>query len=64
MGEKKLLGMKETMQLTGLSRKKILFYIREGLLPFVNVSEGNLLARYKFHTQTIEEFLKKIQVTI
>ena len=55
--------MKEAIKYTGLSRKKLLFFIEKGDLPFVDISEGSLLKRYRFPADLLDTFISNISQT-
>lgn len=61
---KLLLSMKEAQKYLGLGRKKILYYVNEGYLPFINSSEGELLPRYMFRKKSLDDLIEKLETCI
>ena len=59
--QKVLLTMKELQEYTGFSRQKVIYFIKCNLLPYINISEGEELQRYRFNIESVNEFLIKIQ---
>jgi DNA-binding transcriptional MerR regulator len=60
----RLIKIKEACNTTGLTRKQIMFYIKEGILAYANVGQGEKLARYRFSEKALEELIEKIQRTV
>ena len=62
--DKKTLDFKETISFLGMTRKQILWFVRNGNLKYIDVGQGQVYPRYRFLVSELERFLINIQKTI
>ena len=47
-------------QYTGLGRKKLMLYVQLGLCKAAQVSQGNILPRYMFRYEWLDELMERL----
>lgn len=58
-----LLSLCEALDYTGLNRKQLMKFVRNGSLAYINTGMGNQLPRYYFSRKALDQFIEEAQTS-
>jgi hypothetical protein len=58
-----LLSLCDALDYTGLNRKQLMKFVRNGSLPYINTGMGDQLPRYYFSRRALDQFIDGVQTT-
>jgi hypothetical protein len=56
-----LLSLYEALDYTGLNRKQLMKFVKNGSLSYINTGMGDQLPRYYFSRKTLDQFINDVQ---